>query len=293
MSHQVALAEVTTALTASLSVSELKPLAQGGQKYVFKGILEDADAAVKVVLLPNGPDGAYVLERAQREVEVLASIDSPRVVRVLSEVVEIDFSNGSQAVAWVEQWLDGSDVQNNLGKPWDYERCARLLVNIAEALAAFHDLEVVHRDLSPANVRELSDGNFSLMDPGLARHLAKSALTGVFQPGTPGHRSPEHVPGGDIQPVSDIFALGILAFLCLTGEHPIDPGGAEDDYYRRLREYDSPPIESLCPDIPSALGGVINRCLQRQPARRFLDGQELIEELQRHLIVFGPHFTRD
>ncbi|MFJ8637944.1 serine/threonine-protein kinase [Streptomyces sp. NPDC093610] len=290
MSRQIPLNEVTAALTASLSVAALEPLAQGGQKYVFKGKLENAEAAVKVVLLPDGPDSVYVLERAQREVEVLATIDSPRVVRVLSEVVEIDFDGGAQAVAWVEEWLDGSDMRKNLDKTWDYARCARLIANIGEALAAFHDLEVVHRDLSPANVRELSDGSFSLMDPGLARHLAKTALTGLFQPGTPGHRSPEHVPGGDIQPVSDIFALGILAFLALTGAHPIDPSGAEDDYYRRLREYDSPKIETICPDIPTALRDVINRCLQRQPARRFLDGQELVEELQIHKQVFGSYF---
>ncbi|WP_079055587.1 serine/threonine-protein kinase [Streptomyces globisporus] len=290
MSTQIPLGEVTAALASSLSVTALEPLTQGGQKYVFKGKLESAEAAVKVVLLPDGPDSVYVLERAQREVEVLATIDSPRVVRVLSEVVEIDFGSGVQAVAWVEEWLDGSDVSKNLAQPWDYARCARLVVNIGEALSAFHELEVVHRDLSPANVRELSDGSFSLMDPGLARHLAKTALTGLFQPGTPGHRSPEHVPGGDIQPVSDIFALGILAFLALTGAHPIDPSGAEDDYYRRLREYDSPRIETLRPDIPASLRDVINRCLQRQPARRFLDGQELIEELQGHKQDFGPYF---
>ncbi|WP_329313690.1 serine/threonine-protein kinase [Streptomyces sp. NBC_01262] len=290
MSREVRLEEVTTALEAALSVTALEPMAQGGQKYVFSCKLESALAVVKVVILPTGLDGLYVLERAQREVEVLAAIDSPRVVRVLSEVVELEFAEDVRAVAWVEEQLDGRDMAANLDKTWDYERCARLLVHLSEALAAFHDLEVVHRDLSPSNVRELSDGSFVLMDPGLARHLAKSALTGVYQPGTPGHRSPEHIPGGDIQPVSDVFALGILAYLALTGSLPIDRSGSEDDYYRRLRDHDSPLIETSCSDIPTPLRDVINRCLKRQPARRFLDGQEMVEEMEKHGEIFGSYF---
>ncbi|CAM5739983.1 hypothetical protein [Streptomyces afghaniensis 772] [Streptomyces afghaniensis] len=290
MVRQLRLEEVTSALEASLSVSDLELIAQGGQKYVFGCNLEGAPAVAKVVLLPLGPDSVYVLERAQREVEVLAAIDSPRVVRVLSEVVELDFAEGIRAATWVEDRLDGQDMRDDLEKPWNYDRAARLIVQLGEALSAFHDLEVVHRDLSPANVRELSDGSFVLMDPGLARHLAKSALTGVFQPGTAVHRSPEHIPGGDVQPVSDIFALGILAYRALTGVLPIDPSGSEDDYYRRLRDYDSRPIEASCSDIPAPLRDVINRCLKRQPARRYLDGLELIEELEKHGEIFGPYF---
>ncbi|WP_434744353.1 serine/threonine-protein kinase [Streptomyces sp. A-14] len=292
MMRQISLEDITSALESSLSVSALSPLAQGGQKYVFDCKLESSEAVAKVVLLPVGPDSLHVLERAQREVEILATIDSPRVVRVLSEVVELELDEVPFAAAWVEERLDGTDMRNNLNGLWSYERCARLVVHIGEALSAFHDQEVVHRDLSPANIRELDDGSFSLMDPGLARHLAKSALTGMYQPGTPGHRSPEHIPGGDIQPVSDIFALGILAYLALTGAYPIDPTGSEDDYFRRLRDFDSPPIEDSRADIPVPLRDLINRCLQRQPARRFLDGQELIDEAKRSPIFFGPYFSK-
>ncbi|WP_121701489.1 serine/threonine-protein kinase [Streptomyces sp. E5N298] len=291
MVRQLRLEEVTSALEVSLSVSDLEPLAQGGQKFVFVCALETVPAVAKVVLLPSsGPDRDHVLERAQREVEVLAAIDSPRVVRVLSEVVELEIADDVQAVAWVEEYLDGKDMRQDLDKTWNYDRVARLIAQIGEGLADFHEIDVVHRDLSPANIRELSDGSFVLMDPGLARHLAKSALTGIFQPGTVGHRSPEHIPGGDVQPASDIFALGILAYRALTGVFPIDPSGAEDDYYRRLRDYDSPPIENRCPGIPKPLGDAINRCLKRQPARRYLDGLELIEYLQKNTDVFGSYF---
>ncbi|MDT0318081.1 serine/threonine protein kinase [Streptomyces millisiae] len=290
MATEIRIEDVTSSLESALSVSSLVPLAQGGQKYVFECKLEEFEAVAKVVMLPTGPDHFHVLERAQREVEILAAIDSPRVVSVLSEVVELEYAGAPFAAAWVEKRLDGTDMRFNLEEPWDSDRCARLLVHIGEALTAFHEQDVVHRDLSPANIRELSDGSFALMDPGLARHLAKSALTGLYQPGTPGHRSPEHVPGGDIQPVSDIFALGILAYRALTGALPIDPLGSEDEYFHRLRNFDCPAVEIMRPDMPGPMCAIINRCLQRQPARRFLDGGELLDELKLLPDFFGLHF---
>lgn len=158
---------------------------------------------------------------------------------------------------------------------WGEALVWQLLHDMAEALAACHDLEVVHRDLSPGNVRRISDGRFVLMDPGLARHLEKTALTGAFQPGTPGWRSPEHVSGGDPVPASDVFALGILAFYALSGTFPIDPNVDLGDYDRALVERQAPSIASQVPGISAELCRVIDTCLNRQPARRYLDGSEL------------------
>lgn len=152
---------------------------------------------------------------------------------------------------------------------------------MAEALAACHDLEVVHRDLSPGNVRRTDDGHFVLMDPGLARHLAKTALTGAFQPGTQGWRSPEHVPGGDPMPASDVFALGILGFFALSRTFPVDPSVGQEAYDRALVEEQVPSIASLVTGLSPELVEVIDTCLRRQPARRYLDGAELKSELNR------------
>src|SRR5438045_615281 len=85
--------------------SAVTPLTQGGQKVVLRAILAHREVVVKVVLLPNGPTAAIVLERARREVDLLASIHSNYVVKVVSESIEI----GTQpdAVAWAEEYLDG------------------------------------------------------------------------------------------------------------------------------------------------------------------------------------------
>lgn len=278
-SHVLESGELIDAALSALGLDEPSPLRPGGQKVVYRGTFNGADAVAKVVKLPPGPMAEVALERAHREVELLAAVDSPHVVKVLTDAIEI--GEPPEAVCWVEEYLDGEDLATQLAQPWGDDEVAALISDVATGLAACHDLEVVHRDLSAGNVRRLSDGRFVVMDPGLARHLEKTAVTGVFQPGTPGFRSPEHVPGGEPIPASDVFSLGILAFLALTGVFPVDPTGPDADYFRRLVDEQAPLIQSVRADVPDDLARVIDTCLQRQPARRFLDGTEVLDALQR------------
>lgn len=265
--------EVLDEVVAALGLEDVSILAQGGQKLVLQATLAGMPAVAKVVMIPDGPQGDVVVERSHREVELLAAVDSPAVVRVLSDAVEI--GDKPDAVCWVEERLEGEDLATHLNRPWTEDETWRFATDLAAALTACHELDVVHRDLSPRNVRRLPSGSFVLMDPGLARHLAKYALTGHFQPGTPGWRSPEHVPGGEPVQASDIYALGILLFFALTEQFPIDPTVSQTDYDRALIESQGPPIKSLRPDISTELAQVVDRCLQRQPARRYIDGAEL------------------
>ena len=236
-------------------------------------------AVAKIVLLDGGPNRETTLERAHREVELLSAVDSDRVVKVLTDVVEI--GDPVDAVCWAEEYLDGVDVRAALKTPWDEVAVWTLMSDIGEALAACHELEVVHRDLSAANVRLTPDDRYVLMDPGLARHLAKTALTGAYQPGTPGWRSPEHVPGGDPIPASDIFSLGIIAYVALTGRFPIDPSQDSAAYDLALVNNQAPSVGTARQDISPELVTVVDRCLARQSARRYLDGAELCTEMNR------------
>lgn len=264
---------------AALGTTALTPLAVGGQKQVYSADLEGVPVVVKVVMIPHDAMHAgEVLERAQREVELLSTIDSEFVVRVLSEAVEI--GDSPEALCWVEEYLDGDDLRHLTSSfPWSAHDVWHLLHDLGKGLAACHELDVVHRDLSPGNVRRRSDGRFALMDPGLARHLTKTALTGVFQPGTFGYMSPEHVPGGHPTPASDVFGVGILAYQALTSDLPFPYGGDDAAYYAELHTGQARSVAAAGSNIPSDLISVVDRCLQRQAARRYLDAQELLADL--------------
>lgn len=266
-------AELVDAVASALGVDNAVPMTQGGQKIVLSANLAGTPAIVKVVQVQPGPHAAIILERAHREVELLAAIDSPRVVKVLSDAVEI--GSPVEAVCWVEELLDGEDLTGLLTSRWSEDEVWPFIWDGANALDACHQLDVVHRDLSPGNVRRRATGRYTLMDPGLARHLTRTAITGTFQPGTQGFRSPEHVPGGNPVPASDVFGLGLLAFYALTGEFAIDP--IDPEYERLLTSSQAVSVASSRPDISNELSAIIDRCLQRQPARRYLDGAEMIE----------------
>jgi len=270
--------ELLEEVRGALGTTELVALREGGQKQVYRAELEGVPAVVKVVLVPETPHAGQVIERARREVEVLSTVETEFVVRVLSEAVEI--GDRPEAVCWVEEMLDGDDLGDLLSTfPWTPDQVWSLITDTATGLAACHELDVVHRDLSPGNVRRRASGRFALMDPGFARHLSKAALTGVYQPGTYGYMTPEHVPGGQPTPASDVFGVGILAFQALTGVLPVSFNGDDARYYELLRSGQAPSVNSLRPGLPSELAAVVDRCLQRQPARRYLEAVELLADL--------------
>lgn len=272
-------AQILDEVRAALGVSDLAGIATGGQKLVFRSELEGVPVVVKVVLVPDTAHAVEVVERARREVELLATVDSPHVVKVLSEAVEI--GDRPEAICWVEEMLDGEDLRDLISTfPWIPDQVEKLVRDVAAGLAACHELDVVHRDLSPGNVRRRAAGDFVVMDPGFARHLSKAAITGVYQPGTRNYISPEHVPGGSPLPASDVFGLGILAYQALTGAVPIPFNGDDGDYFDRLRNSQAAPIRTARPDAPEQLAAIIDTCLQRQPARRYLDADELLRYIE-------------
>jgi len=271
--------EILDEVRAALGLAQMDALTRGGQKLVFRSELEGVAVAVKVVLVPDAANATEVAERARREVELLSTVDSPNVVNVLSEAVEI--GDRPEAICWVEEFLDGEDLRDLVGSfPWSADEVRKLLSDIGAGLAACHDLDVVHRDLSPANVRRRMSGGYVVMDPGFARHLAKAAITGVYQPGTRNYLSPEHLPGGSPLPASDVFGLGILAYQALTGSVPIAYSGDDSDYFNRLRTTQAPSIAAAPLDVPEDLARIVDTCLQRQPARRYLDAGELLDALR-------------
>ena len=260
-----------------LGVAPVEHITTGGQKIVHVVSRNGDQFVLKLVVI--GSSEPTALGRAQREVELLGQLDSPNVVRVASHLVEI--GEPAVAVSWLEELLDGSDISSHLGSPWTWDEAARMAHDVGSGLAAAHALGVVHRDLSPNNVRRRGDGSYVVMDFGFARHTLKSGLTIAGHPGTPGYLSPEHLQSYSGGPTasSDIFCVGILMFAAITGQLPVPVGPDLDDYILRLLHYSGADVAAHGVDLSVAQIGLINRCLHPQPARRFLSGTRLVAAL--------------
>ena len=221
------------AASTALGVTDIGPVgAAGGQKAVRRVRRGSEDLIMKVIAIKTS--SPTTLTRAEREVALLKSLASLHVVRVESDLVRLgDPVNGA---AWLEESLDGDDLRTHLGPIWSWDDTVNMGIQVADGLAAAHAKGVIHRDLSPNNVRRLSDGTYRVMDFGFARFTLQTGVTVGGQPGTYGYHSPEHLNAysGAPIPASDVFGVGVLMYQALTGIVPIAYTGDDVDYARRL-----------------------------------------------------------
>lgn len=123
--------ELVAAAAADLGVDSVQPLKRGGQKFVLSGIRSGEPVVLKVIAVGPG-EGGQVLERARREVGLLAEVDDPRLVGLRSPIVALGPEQAPRGVAWLEERLDGVDLAEMLGgPPWSAAALVELLVGVA------------------------------------------------------------------------------------------------------------------------------------------------------------------
>jgi eukaryotic-like serine/threonine-protein kinase len=265
---------------SALGVVDRGPIgAAGGQKAVHRVERSGEDLVLKVVALTA--TSPTTLTRAEREVALLKSLNSPHVVKVVSDLIAL--GSPPHGATWLEEFLDGDDLSKLLGSPWPWSDAARLGYEVALGLAAAHAEGVIHRDLSPNNVRRVSSGAYKVMDFGFARHTLRTGITGTGKPGTYGYHTPEHLNAysGVPMPPSDVFGVGVLMYQALTGKIPIPYRGDDADYARRLQRAEVvADIGAKRPDLGADERAIVRRMLHAQPARRFRNGQKLADALE-------------
>lgn len=211
--------------------------------------------------------------RMQREIDALASLHNPHIV-ALHDVVELS----PKAVGLVMEFIDGStlsDVLKEEGKiAWP--RALRLVRQLALAIQSLHELGVVHRDIKPENVmvsKLAAQMEFiRLLDFGLVS--GKNRVTSDFI-GTPLHASPEICSGGlEVDARSDIYSLGSVLFLLITGHPPINGGSIFEIIYKKVSN-DAPRASTLI-ELPTTLDELLARLLSRDRAERPDSIEELI-----------------
>ncbi|HLK36159.1 MAG TPA: serine/threonine-protein kinase [Polyangiaceae bacterium] len=241
-------------------------LASGGMGVVFRVL--DRVAGAERAMKRARPDakGDPVFVRAlEREYRVLATLDHPRIVRVF------DYGVDDLGPYYTMELLAGSDMRRAAPLP-AREACAHLR-DIATSLALLHARRLLHRDLSPTNVRLTEDGRCKLLDFG--------ALTGFgssdFIAGTPPMIPPEAFGHGPLDDRSDLYSLGALAYWMLTGRHAF-PAQKLDELQDRWRTPPGPP-SAFAADVPKELDQLVLALLSADPLARPASAGEVIARL--------------
>ena len=173
-------------------------------------------------------------------------------------------------------------------KVWPSTSSSRSQFPLAEAVGAAHQRDIVHRDLKPANVLVASDGRIKVLDFGLARLSSASGDEAPTQSwvtgpdvvvGTAPYMSPEQIKGMSVDARSDVFALGAVFYEMLSGERPF-VGNSRAEIAAAILERQPTSIGKLGRGVPRPLAEIIERCLEKQPAARFVSAVDVSSALE-------------
>jgi hypothetical protein len=218
-------------------------------------------------LCPNDrPEFAsHVVQLFEHEFHTLSQLVHPRIIEAY------DYHRDQTGPYYTMELLDGGDLRELA--PLHWQRAAKLLCDVCSALSLLHSRRLLHRDLTPLNIRCTRDGNAKLFDFGSMAH------TGVSKHivGTPPFVAPEALAGQVLDARTDLFALGATAYFALTGRHafPARSLAALADIWRKPL---TPPAQHT-PGIPAALDDLIISLLQLDPSHRPATAAEVMERL--------------
>jgi serine/threonine-protein kinase len=175
-------------------------------------------------------------------------------------------------------------------------------IGIVEAMAFAHSKEIIHRDLKPGNIVIGEFGEVIILDWGLAKSLSENEIEESLEEslseenerplddglthvgaklGTPAYMSPEQIDPsfGNVDRQSDVYSLGVLLYLLLTGEKPYS--GNAQEVMKAISSPDDPPSPlDLCPQIPRELSAICEKAMQKRKDARFQDANEMARELK-------------
>jgi len=254
-----------------------RELGRGGMGIVYLAREVRLDRLVAIKLLPPARtrDGK-LRERFLREARTAAKLSHPHIIPIFTvdEVGEFVFF----AMAYVAgETLTERVVRRG---PLAASDAARVLREVAWALAYAHSQGLVHRDVKPDNIMlEDASGRALVADFGIAGLVRGAAgLDGGEVIGTPEFMSPEQALGEQVDARSDLYALGVVGYFALSGKLPFEAEKAAEVLAKQVTE-PAPPLASVAPGAPRRIAQAIDRCLAKDPADRPQSGEKVAEQL--------------
>ncbi|MFN7967039.1 MAG: protein kinase [Acidobacteriota bacterium] len=284
------------------------PLGQGGMGTVWLADRSDGrfEGVAAVKLLNASLIGREGEARFQREGSLLARVRHPNI----AHLIDAGVSSLGQPYLVIEH-VDGARIDHycdaaRLG----IEQRTRLFLDVCAAVAFAHTNLVIHRDLKPPNVLVDKDGRVKLLDFGIAKLLEQegstrpeTALTREGESAlTPQYAAPEQLTGGPITTATDVYALGVVLYMLLTGCHPSGPTNTSPSEWVKAVVEKPPPRPSAavmsqpehaarCDSAPGKLArslkgdldNILAKALEKNPEERYASVESLADDLRRFL----------
>ena len=265
-------------------------LGRGGMGQVFAAVDEKLERPVAVKLLNPGPHTAEELLRFEREARAAGALNHPNILTVF------DVGVHEGAPFMVTELLEGGTLRSRLAEgPFPAAQAASIALQIARGLAVAHEKGIVHRDLKPENVFLTRDGRAKILDFGIAKLTAGGQRPATLETGkgvllgTLGYMSPEQLRGLPANTRSDIFGCGVILYEMLCGRLPFPDDGSP--LIGGIAAVTGEPAPMVA-GIPAALQAVVQRCLEKDPARRFESAAALAQALEAPAERRGRHRWR-
>ncbi|HXM92719.1 MAG TPA: tetratricopeptide repeat protein [Candidatus Dormibacteraeota bacterium] len=254
-----------------------------GEVYRAKDLRLGRNIAIK--LLPdNLAFSRERLDRFEQEARSASALNHPNIVTIY----ELGHVDSTHYIAM--ELIEGRTLRELLDRgSMPTLNVIQIAAQIADGLAKAHEAGIIHRDLKPENLMVSSEGFVKILDFGLAKLAAADGQ--LFNLGTidlqtsPGavlgtveYMSPEQASGGSIDFRSDQFSFGLVLYEMLTGKRAYQRSTKAETLVSILREAPEP-IGSLSPNVPIPLCWVIERCLAREPEKRYMSTRDLARDL--------------
>ncbi len=253
----------------------LEEIGRGNFGTVYRGFDFKLDREVAIKKMHNKQKDPNAIRRFFREAQINAKLSHENIVAVF------DYYEEDGDCFLIMEYVDGPTLEeyageNQMGLPQIYE----IVDDICAALEHAHEQHVVHRDLKPANILLGSDLKVKVSDFGIARLTEDSGLTQTSTTlGTPTVMAPEQILGQAVDARTDIFGIGVLLYLLLTGSYPFK-GEHIGELVNKILYQEPDQVNVLCPEIPEAIAKVVVKCLQKEPDDRFSTVMELRQALR-------------
>lgn len=254
----------------------LEKLGEGGMGIVYKAhdTKLSRDVAIKV-LPPHMLVSEDDRSRFNREAKAAAALHHPHIATVF----EINEFDGKPFI--VMEYIEGQTLNHFIEKkPFKIEEAVTITIQIAEALQAAHDKDIVHRDIKSSNILLSTNKRAKVLDFGLAKTSMSTKLTQMGTTiGTVAYMSPEQVNGKEVDHRTDLWSLGVVLYEMAAGRLPYMAEYDQAIFYS-IQNEEPEPLTAVRSGVPMALEWIVSKLMAKDPNERYQNAKDLIIDLK-------------